>query len=59
MKKYVNGKYIEMTDAEVEALKAKFEDSTEKTEPTIEDRLAEIEKFKTGVTEFLGKLGWR
>ena len=59
MKKFVNGHYIEMTQAEIEELQAKFEESTEKTEPTIEDRLAEIEKFKTGVTEFLGKLGWR
>lgn len=59
MNKFVNGHYIEMTQAEIEELKAKFEESTEKTEPSIEDRLAEIEKFKTGVTEFLGKLGWR
>ena len=59
MTKFVNGEYIKMTDAEVEALKAKFEESTEKTEPSVEDRLAEIEKFKAGVTEFLGKLGWR
>lgn len=59
MKKIVNGKYIEMTQAEIEELQAKVEESTEKTEPSIEDRLAEIEKFKTGVTEFLGKLGWR
>lgn len=42
MKKFVKGKYIEMTREEVEALK---NSEAEHSKPTTEDRLTAVENF--------------
>lgn len=56
MKKYVDGKYIEMTAEEIEAMQA--ETPEEKEKPTFEERLGEIEKNFKKIEKFLLKLGW-
>lgn len=50
MKKFVKGKYIEMTNKEIEALK---KSETENSEPTIENRLTAVEDFIKKVSKVL------
>ena len=45
MKKYVNGKYVEMTQAEIEELKVKTSETSEQQE-TIEELIAKIEESR-------------
>lgn len=42
MKKYINGKYIKMTKAEIEELKARSDETPEPQE-TVEELIAKIE----------------
>lgn len=45
MKKFVNGKYVEMTQAEIEELKVKTSETSEQQE-TIEELIAKIEESR-------------
>jgi uncharacterized protein YlzI (FlbEa/FlbD family) len=45
MKKYVNGKYIEMTAEEIEEMKAKMPEIPQQVKTKIEERVEKIEKF--------------
>ena len=44
MKKFINGKYIEMTQAEIEELKAKAPEIVEDIKDETAERLEKIEK---------------
>jgi hypothetical protein len=57
MKKYVNGKYIEMTAKEIEEMKAKMPEIPEQVKTEIEERLEDIEKWRNRITSFLERLG--
>lgn len=45
MKKYVNGKYVEMTEAEIAEIQAKASEYTEPQE-TVEDLIAKLEESR-------------
>ena len=55
MKKYINGKYVKMTKAEIEELNAKIEDATEQKDPT-EERIERLESLLVEVKESIGAL---
>lgn len=55
MKKYINGKYVKMTKAEIEELNAKIEDATEQKDPT-EERIERLESLFGEVKESIGAL---
>ena len=57
MKKYVNGKYVEMTQAEIEELKAKMPEIPQQVKSKIEERLDDIEKWRNRIASFLERLG--
>jgi hypothetical protein len=44
MKKYVNGKYIEMTQEEIDEMKAKMPTTPEQAKDAIEERMEKIER---------------
>lgn len=50
MKKYVNGKYIEMTAEEIEEMKAKMPEIPEQVKTKIEERVEKVEKFIDKIT---------
>lgn len=55
MKKYVNGKYIEMTLAEIEELKASANETPEPQE-TVEELIAKIEASRREQDELMERL---
>lgn len=57
MKKYVNGKYIEMTPTEIEELKKQAPAITEEITDNTEKRLAQIEKVLEKFGAFFDRLG--
>lgn len=57
MKKYINGHYIEMTQAEIEELKAKAPEIVEELKDETADRLDKIEKALEKFSAVLERLG--
>ena len=57
MMKYVNGKPVEMTEAEIEELKAELPEIPQQVKSRIEERLDEMEKWRTRIASFLERLG--
>ena len=55
MKKYINGKYIEMTDAEIEELKARS-DETSAPQETVEELIAKLEASRREQDELMERL---
>ena len=55
MKKFVNGKYVKMTKAEIEELNAKIEDAPEQKDPT-EERIERLESLLGEVKESIDAL---
>jgi FtsZ-binding cell division protein ZapB len=55
MKKYINGKYVEMTKAEIEELKARANETPELQE-TVEDLIAKIEASRREQDELMDRL---
>ena len=55
MKKYVNGEYIEMTQAEIEELKARSDEILEPQE-TVEELIAKIEASRREQDELMERL---
>lgn len=45
MKKYVNGKYVKMTKAEIEEMKAKMPPVPEHVKTEFEERVERVEQF--------------
>ena len=55
MKKYINGKYVEMTKAEIEELKA-ISDETPAPQETVEELVAKIEASRREQDELMARL---
>ena len=55
MKKFVNGKYIEMTQAEIEELKARSDEILEPQE-TVEELIAKLEESRREQDELMERL---
>ena len=55
MKKYVNGKYFDITEEEFNEIKAKFFPTN--LELTAEERLEKLEKLFNRIKELLEKMG--
>lgn len=55
MKKFVNGKYVEMTKAEIEELKARSDEILEPQE-TVEELIAKIEASRREQDELMERL---
>ena len=55
MKKYVNGKYIEMTEAEIAEIQARASEYTEPQE-TVEELIAKIEESRREQDEMMERL---
>jgi FtsZ-binding cell division protein ZapB len=55
MKKYINGKYIEMTKAEIEELKTRSDEILEPQE-TVEELIAKIEASRREQDELMERL---
>lgn len=53
MKKYVNGQYIEMTQAEIDELQS----STAETEPTLEEKVEALQKENEFLTQCVLEMG--
>ena len=57
MRKYFNGKYVEMTQAEIEELKAKAPEIVEGIKDETAERLEKIEKALEKFSAVLERLG--
>lgn len=55
MKKYINGKYVKMTKAEIEELKARSDETPEPQE-TVEELIAKIEASRREQDELMERL---
>jgi hypothetical protein len=53
MKKYINGKYVKMTKAEIEELKARSDETPEPVKTELEKRLEKLEHFYDKVGKLL------
>lgn len=58
MKKYLNGKLVEMTQAEIDEWKANMSKIPAPIKTEMDERMEKLEQGLSKVTAFFEKMGW-